>query len=47
MVVVPALFFSPLSPAYSSVPAVHLITTLYIIVVRTREGVCVREAGEQ
>ena len=36
------LFF----PSYSSVPAVHLIMTLYITVVRTREGVCVRQARE-
>ena len=35
--------FFPLS--YSSVPAVHLITTVYTTVVRTRECVCVREAG--
>ena len=34
------------SPSYSSVPAVHLITTVYITIVRTRECVCVREAGE-
>ena len=33
------------SPSYSSVPAVHLITTVYTTVVRTRECVCVREAG--
>ena len=33
------------SPSYSSVPAVHLITTGYTTVVRTRECVCVREAG--
>ena len=41
------LFFFPLlfSPCYSSVPAVHLITTVYSTVVRTRECVCVREAG--
>ena len=32
-------------PSYSSVPAVHLITTVYTTVVRTRECVCVREAG--
>ena len=39
-------FFSLLfSPCYSSVPAVHLITTVYSTVVRTRECVCVREAG--
>ena len=31
--------------SYSSVPAVHLITTVYSTVVRTRECVCVREAG--
>ena len=29
-----------LSPSYSSVPAVHLITTVYTTVVRTRECVC-------
>ena len=34
------------SQSYSSVPAVHLITTVYITVVRTRKCVCVREAGE-
>ena len=33
------------SPCYSAVPAVHLITTVYNTVVRTRECVCVREAG--
>ena len=32
------------SPSYSSAPAVHLITTVYTPVVRTRECVCVREA---
>ena len=41
------LLFFPLlfSLCYSSVPAVHLITTVYSTVVRTRECVCVREAG--
>ena len=33
------------SPSYSSVPAVHLITTVYTTVVRTRGSVCMREAG--
>ena len=33
------------SPSYSSVPAVHLITTVYMTVVRTRTYVYVREAG--
>ena len=33
------------SPSYSSVPAVHLITTVYISVVRTKECVYVREAA--
>ena len=33
------------SPSYSSVPTVHLITTAYTTVVRTRDCVCVREAG--
>ena len=37
-------FFS--SPSHSSVTAVHLITTVYTTVVRTRECECVREAGE-
>ena len=32
-------------PSYSSVPAVHLITTAYTTVLRTRECVCVRKAG--
>ena len=36
-------FFSP--PSYSSVLAVHLITTVYTTVVRTRECVRMREAG--
>ena len=40
------LFFVCFSPSYSSVPAVPLITTVYITVVRTRECVCVTEAGE-
>ena len=31
--------------SYSSVLAVHLITRVYITVVRTRERACVREAG--
>ena len=31
------------SPSYSSVPAVHLITTVYSTVVRTRECVFVRD----
>ena len=35
-------FLSP--PSYSSVPAVHLITTVYSTVVRTRQCVSVREA---
>ena len=35
------VFFSFFSPSYSSVPAVHLITKVYITVVRTRERVCV------
>ena len=46
------IFFSSLftlklkkSPSYSNVPAVHLITTVYTTVVRTKECVCVREAG--
>ena len=39
-----SFFFS--SPSYSSVPAVHLITAVYITVVRTRECVWMREAGE-
>ena len=40
------LFFTFIfSPSYSSVPAVHLITTVYNPVVRTRECVCVREAA--
>jgi len=43
VVVVLRLFFSP---SYSSVPAVQLLTTVYTTVVRTRECVCVREAGE-
>ena len=30
------------SASYSSVPAVHLIATVYTTVVRTRECVCVR-----
>ena len=39
------IFFHLLfSPSYSSVPAVHLITTVYSTVVRTRECVSVREA---
>ena len=38
------LFFF-FSPSYSSVPAVYLLTTVYTTVVRTRECVCVREAG--
>ena len=38
------LFFLLFPPSYSSVPAVHLITTVYNTVVRTRECVCVREA---
>ena len=42
VVVVPFVF----SPSYSSVPAVPLITAVYITVVRTRECICVREAGE-
>ena len=32
--------------SFSSVPAVHLITTVYIAVVRTKECVYVKEAGE-
>ena len=36
-------FLLLLSPCYSSVPAVHLITTVYSTVVRTRE--CVRDGG--
>ena len=32
-------------PSYSSVPAVHLITTVYTTVVITRECVSMREAG--
>ena len=36
-------FFFP--PSYSSVPAVHLITTVYTTVLRMTECVCVREAG--
>ena len=43
--VFPCFFFFFFSPCYSSVPAVHLITTVYSTVVRTRECVCVREAG--
>ena len=35
----------PPPPSYSSIPAVHLITTVYTTVVRTRECVRVREAG--
>ena len=38
------LFLFRFSPSYSSVPDVHLITTVYTIVVRTREYVYVREA---
>ena len=38
------LLFSFSSPSYSSVPAVHLITTVYSTVVRTRQCVSVREA---
>ena len=32
------------NPSYTSALAVHLITTVYTTVVRTRECVCVREA---
>ena len=35
------------SPSYSSVPAVQLITIVYITVVRTRQCVCMREAWEE
>ena len=41
------VFFLFFSPSYSSVPAVHLITTIYITVVTTRQCVCVRKAGEE
>ena len=37
-------FYLLFSPSYSSVPAVHLITTVYSTVVRTRQCVSVREA---
>ena len=43
------LFFPPSSPpppppSYSSVPALHLVTMVYTILVRTRKCVCLREA---
>ena len=45
-VIVFCFLFVCFSPSYSSVPAVHLITTVYITVVGTRECVCMREAEE-
>ena len=40
------MFFYILFKCTGCAPAVHLITTVYTTVVRTRECVCVREAGE-
>ena len=39
------LFLFGFSPSYSIILTVHLITRVYITVVRTRECVCVRKVG--